>query len=174
MNKSYLGLGGNIGNSFEILNNALINLSKTDQIFDLCVSRPFVTAPVSPIPQNCFINAVCVFNTNLSIDQLFQLTQKIEASYGKISKSKSAPRPLDIDILFYHDKYITTPAIEIPHPRWQQRLFVIAPLCDLTDEITLCNPEGTTQNINLKHLLATVLSDVNQKAEPLDKNFSLG
>lgn len=52
-------------------------------------------------------------------------------------KPKEAPRLIDIDLLFYGDTVLYSPELVVPHPRWHERLFVLAPLSDLVDTIKL-------------------------------------
>ena len=56
---------------------------------------------------------------------------EIEAELGRTRPFKDAPRTIDIDIIFYEDLEMKTPRLEIPHPRWRERDFVITPLLDL-------------------------------------------
>ena len=70
-------------------------------------------------------------NTTLSPHKLLKILQEIERIMGKVPKSKNAPRILDIDILFYGQETHNDPDLTIPHPSWQERLFVLMPLKDL-------------------------------------------
>jgi len=133
----YVGLGGNIGDSYFILRKALEKMVQLPGIQDLEVSRFYRTTPVSTIPQDLYVNAVCRFKTNLSIRQLFQNLQDIEKNLGKTIKLKEAPRVIDLDILFFGVEVCNDEDLQIPHPRWHERLFVLIPLADLTKTLLI-------------------------------------
>lgn len=132
----YLGLGGNVGDSLAILQSALRNIEQL-AIKDFKASRFYRTKPVSEIEQSWFVNAVCRFNTMMDARELLYKLQQIEATHGKVPKPKNAPRPIDIDLLFYGNERHNSVDCEIPHPRWKERLFVIKPLSDLTSSIVI-------------------------------------
>jgi len=133
----YLGLGGNERESLTLIREALKQIERLKGVHSLRYSRFYRTRPVSPIPQEKYINAVCCLETTMDAHTLLKQLQKIECSLGKIPKPKEAPRPIDIDILFYGHEKINDDRLTVPHPLWQERLFVLAPLNDLTDEISL-------------------------------------
>ena len=135
MKKVFLGLGGNIGDVAKTLKEAESRLCKSAGIYDVKFSKLYRTSPVSDIPQDDFINCVCELLTTLSVRKLFEVTQEIEKSLGKEKKAKNAPRSIDIDVLVYGDETIIDNDIEIPHPKWQDRLFVLIPLLDLTEKV---------------------------------------
>jgi 2-amino-4-hydroxy-6-hydroxymethyldihydropteridine diphosphokinase len=165
----FVGLGGNIGDSVEILRQALDLIKKHPDIRNLRVSRFFRTLPVSPIPQADYTNAVCRFETRLSPLQLLNELQAIEFKLGKIPKSKQAPRAIDCDILFYGDKAISLPELEIPHPRWRERLFVLAPLADLVD---ILQEPGVSSPISLQQELQAFRHRSHEIVTPLEVNLS--
>lgn len=152
----YLGLGGNECESLVLIRQALKHIERLNGVSSLRCSRFYRTSPVSPIPQEKYINAVCRLETTMDAHTLFSHLQNIETHLGKLPKPKEAPRPIDIDILFYGSEKIEDAELTIPHPRWQERLFVLAPLTDLTDEIALpdqmkCNLVDYLQNFPNKH-----------------------
>jgi 2-amino-4-hydroxy-6-hydroxymethyldihydropteridine diphosphokinase len=156
MTEVYIGLGGNIGNAFLTLHQALSLIGALENVQITGISRFYDTSPVSDIPQNNFVNAVCRCETTLSAFQLLKKLQEIETSLGKKTKAKNAPRLIDLDILFFGQEKHSTEFLEIPHPRWKERLFVLYPLSDLTSEITVPESEGTgLQRVNLLEYLKT-------------------
>src|SRR5687768_12914755 len=97
----FVGLGGNIGDSLSVLKKAISEISMLPHVHDLQVSRFYQTSPVSSIPQNNFVNAVCRFTTSLDMHKLFTHLQLIESRLGKIPKDKQAPRLIDLDLLLF-------------------------------------------------------------------------
>lgn len=128
----FLGLGGNIGDTEGVLRSAIQSISSADGIEMIRVSRFYRTSPVGNPLLDPFINAACHVQTSLHPLDLLSTLQTIEISFGKLPKRKNDPRIIDIDILFYANQLIVSDALEIPHPRWKDRLFVLVPLLDLT------------------------------------------
>ena len=134
-----------------------------------CGYRGFIArGPVSALPQADYINAVCCFKTCLPPLSLLYELQKIEKKLGKQPKSKQEPRVIDCDILFYGDEEVSLPELEIPHPRWRERLFVLQPLADLVDRLLI---PGIAELISLQ---AEIKSFVNRHQEivtPIEVNI---
>lgn len=126
----YIGLGSNLGDPAGMVAEALRMLEAITS--DFTASPFYLTSPVSDLPQPDFVNAVCRFKTALSPVELFAELQKIERHLGQSPKPKNAPRLIDLDILFFGQERLLTSVLEIPHPRWKERLFVLRPLADLT------------------------------------------
>ena len=133
----YLGLGGNIGPADQTINSAVDCIRELRGVFNLRVSRLYQTKPISDIPQDLFVNAVCKFETCLPASTLFRRLEQIERDLGKFPKAKNEPRPIDIDLLFYGNVTYDNGYLQIPHPRWKERLFVLVPLKELTDTIKI-------------------------------------
>ena len=127
----YVALGSNLGNSKELLEMALKQLSIHPQISQLQHSKFYETKPVSDLPQPNFLNAVCRFKCTLSINELFSFLEGVECSLGKVKKPKNAPRLIDLDLIFYGDQIYKSAALTVPHPRWKERTFVLKPLAEL-------------------------------------------
>lgn len=145
----YVALGGNLGNVSSILKQALEKLKTYPGIFELKISKFYKTSPVSDIPQESYINAVSFFKTDYEPLQLLEILQQIEMDFGKVTKAKNEPRMIDLDILFFDKKFIDNERLQIPHPRWDERLFVLIPLSDLVDEIEVpCGNMIVKKNIN--------------------------
>ena len=150
----YLGLGSNMGDSQTAIQQALSAVSKIPDARMLRTSSLYQTSPVSPLAQRDFINCACALSTTLSPETLYRALHTIELSLGKISKEKNAPRPIDIDILFFGSYFLRTATLNIPHPHWQERLFVLVPLLELTTEILVpFNEHEECEKINLPNLL---------------------
>lgn len=134
---AYVALGGNIGETALVFLQALKMLRDLPNISELEVSSFHQTAPVSDIPQNPYLNAVCRFQTSLTVKELLKELQSIEAALGKEPKAKNAPRILDLDILFFGQERHSGEELEIPHPKWSERSFVLIPLADLVTELAI-------------------------------------
>ncbi len=129
----YLGLGSNMGNRRENLDKALDLLSQRLPVGQ--VSSLYDTEPVGNTNQPRFLNLVCQVRTRLAPIELLALAKGIELKLGRASGKSNAPRPIDIDVLFYGDQVIKTPELVIPHPRLAERAFVLIPLAEIAPDL---------------------------------------
>jgi GTP cyclohydrolase-4 len=130
---AYLCLGSNLGEREASLSQALTLLSPKVTID--AVSSIYETEPVDYKEQPLFLNLVCRITTDLPPEELLHLAKDIETGMGRVpSRQINSPRPIDIDILFYEDKIMETQKLTIPHPRLQDRAFVLIPLKEIAPE----------------------------------------
>lgn len=139
------------------MQQALLRLREVVGISALRCSPLYQTTPVSDIPQSPYLNAVTQFVCHLSCEELWEHIQTIEQEIGKMPKKKNEPRILDLDLLFYGDLVSYSQKIVLPHPKWHERLFVLAPLADLTDTIPL--------DLNVHEMLKKFSNPHNEKVE---------
>ena len=126
----YVGLGANLGEREAALRQALAALGQYPGIRVLRVSPLYGSAPVDAGGPD-YLNAVAEVATTLTPEALLQALQAIEQSAGRERPYRNAPRTLDLDILWFGDQVIGTPALTVPHPRMAERAFVLRPLADL-------------------------------------------
>lgn len=131
----FVGLGSNLGFPVKTLADAIEKLKALSHVADVKCSRFYETSPVGKEKQPMFINAVCSFKTEMNALALLEALQKIELELGKVAKPKDAPRVIDLDILFFGRENHNTKRLTIPHPCWKERLFVLAPLAELTSSL---------------------------------------
>jgi len=129
----YLGLGSNMGNRKDNLDKGLEFLSHRAQIGQ--VSSIYDTAPEGDTEQPRFLNLTCQIFTRLAPMELLTLVKGIESKLGRTRGKSNAPRPLDIDILFYGNQVIENPKLVIPHPRIAERDFVLVPLAEIAPDL---------------------------------------
>lgn len=125
----YLGLGTNLGNRKKSLHRALELLSQHALIEK--VSSIYETEPVGYKEEPLFLNAVCRISTELAPEPLLKLAKKIETELGRKPAFPNAPRPIDIDILFYDDEIVTDEDLTVPHLKLAERAFVLVPLAEI-------------------------------------------
>ena len=128
---AYLGFGSNMGSRQQNLERALGFLSQRLRVTR--VSSVYDTEPRGNVNQPRFFNLVCQVYTRLAPEALLALAKGIESKLGRAGKS-GAPRPIDIDILFYGDRVVETPELVIPHPRLTERAFVLVPLAEIAPD----------------------------------------
>lgn len=149
MTKVYVGLGGNIGDTAAVLNNALREIQRLPGVSGLHCSAFYRTTPVGGVSQDDYVNAVCVFDTTLPLKTLHAHLKRIEVQLGKFPKPKDHPRVIDLDLLFFGTQGCQDAELTVPHPRWKGRLFVLVPLMDLTDTIEIPTDENENETITL-------------------------
>jgi 2-amino-4-hydroxy-6-hydroxymethyldihydropteridine diphosphokinase len=133
--RAYLGLGSNLGDRLAHLQRAVDALAAVDGIDVVAVSRVYETAPVGGPEQDDFLNAVLAVDTSLEPAALLAAAQAAEQGEQRVRTVRWGPRTLDVDILRYGDERVSTPDLEIPHPRMHERAFVLAPLHDVAPDL---------------------------------------
>jgi GTP cyclohydrolase-4 len=129
----YLGLGSNLGDREQNVARALDLMAQRVKVEER--SSLYVTEPVDHKDQPLFLNMVCRVRTSLSPEDLLGLVKRIEAALGRKPSFVNGPRPIDIDILFYGDRVVNIPHLVIPHPRVQERAFVLVPLAQIAPRL---------------------------------------
>lgn len=138
----YLGLGANLNEPRQQLDNAITALQTLDGCELISVSHYYASKPMGPQDQPDYVNAVAAIKTHLLPEQLLDLTQQIELKHGRVRKAERwGPRTLDIDILLFGDQTINSERLIVPHYGLTEREFVVYPLLEIAPNITL--PNGT-------------------------------
>ena len=131
MNKTYLLLGSNMGNSQKQLSKAIGFIE--NQIGKVVrKSGLYSTAAWGNTNQPDFLNQVIIVQTGLTAIQTMQTILQIEKKMGRVRTVKNAPRIIDIDILFFNKEIIDQEELTVPHPQLQNRRFVLVPLNQLS------------------------------------------
>ena len=152
--RAYIGLGSNLDDPLQQLQQALTALQQIPQSRLTAISRFYGSRPMGPADQPDYINAVAMFDTCLEPLVLLNALQTIEQQQGRVRTGKRwGPRTLDLDLLLYGSEIIDLPRLQVPHPGIYQRSFVLQPLFDLAPELTF--PGGFT----LREALAAIDTD---------------
>ncbi|MFJ8268458.1 2-amino-4-hydroxy-6-hydroxymethyldihydropteridine diphosphokinase [Peribacillus asahii] len=146
-NIAYLSIGSNIGNRLATFHEALRLLDSNKLVKVVDSSSLYETDPVGYTDQDCFLNAVIKVFTSLSPEELLQTCLNIETELGRKREIRWGPRTLDLDILLYNQENIETESLSVPHPRMQERAFVIVPLLELDPDIKLPNVNASLNDI---------------------------
>ncbi len=132
MARVFLGLGSNEGDRASYISQAVQRLSATPGIRVVQAAPLYETAPVGGPPQPDYLNTAVEIETSLEPEPLLAALRALEQALGRSSSEvRWGPRPIDLDILVYEDRVMTTPALTIPHPRMHERRFVLEPLAQL-------------------------------------------
>jgi 2-amino-4-hydroxy-6-hydroxymethyldihydropteridine diphosphokinase len=129
MNRIYLSLGSNLGDTEENIREALRLLSEKVSVTK--ISSFYETEPVGYRDQPWFLNIAAEGGTALSPEELLEFTQSVEKRMKRVKNFVNGPRLIDVDILLYNGETIQTDTLTIPHPRMLERAFVLAPLQEI-------------------------------------------
>jgi dihydroneopterin aldolase / 2-amino-4-hydroxy-6-hydroxymethyldihydropteridine diphosphokinase len=128
--RAILALGSNLGDRLGYLRHAVRNLGHV-----VAQSQVYETAPIGgPENQGAYLNMVIVVDTPLDPFALLRRCQRVEATAGRERKVHWGPRTLDVDILFHDDVRLDSPGLVIPHPRINNRRFVLGPLSEVAPD----------------------------------------
>lgn len=129
MTEVFIGIGSNMGDRQDNITSAVKALSQHGKI--MLMSSLFETAPEGFTDQPDFLNCVISVETDATPLALLKILKKIEKDLGRRESFRNAPRTIDLDILFYGDEIIKVASLEIPHPRLQERAFVLVPMVQI-------------------------------------------
>lgn len=125
-----IGLGSNLGDSKQTLEASLHALCQVDGISLLAKSRWYRTKPFGP-PQPDYLNGCALLQVTLTPTELLDTMLAIERQFGRVRLGRNQPRTIDLDLLMFGDWMVNTPNLQIPHPRMNDRAFVLVPLAEI-------------------------------------------
>ncbi len=129
--KVYLSVGSNLGDRAAHLEEARSRVERLPETKFLRASSVLETDPVGGPPQGKYLNAIWEIETALSPKELKDGLKKIEETLGRKPSFRNAPREIDLDIILYGDQVVEENDLQIPHPRFHERGFVLEPLAEL-------------------------------------------
>ena len=138
MAQAFIGFGGNIGDTRQVITDAIVCLALRHELQILSKSCFYQSAPVDA-PGGDYINAVVLIETQLSPYGLLHVCQNVEQAFGRERPYENAPRTLDLDILSYEGISQNDTELTLPHPRILERSFVLLPLLEIAPDFFLPN-----------------------------------
>lgn len=132
--KAVLGIGTNIGNRLENIENVYFSLSLLPNTKIIKKSSVYETEPWGYEQQDRFLNCAVLIETELSPNALLGACLGIEAAFGRVREFKNGPRIIDVDVLLLENIELSTDELTVPHKFIRQRDFVLVPLHDLAPE----------------------------------------
>lgn len=133
MNNVFLILGGNLGERRENLAKAMALIGEAGAIVKR-TSSIYETEPWGAKDQPNYYNQVVEILTDLGAEELMKTILRIEKTMGRVRTEKYGTRTIDIDILFFNDETINSDSLTVPHPRIQERRFVLIPMNEIAPE----------------------------------------
>jgi 2-amino-4-hydroxy-6-hydroxymethyldihydropteridine diphosphokinase len=132
---AYIGIGSNLGDKVYQCEKAISEILRADRHKLLAKSPLFKTKPIGYTSQDWFINGVIKIETDLEPLELLQVLKDIESRLGRKEGFRWGPRAIDLDILLFDEEEIEMEGLQIPHPRLQERQFVLIPLAEIDPEV---------------------------------------
>lgn len=134
--KVFIGIGSNIDERLQYLQEAIDMLAVLDNTSICAVSSIYITEPIGNTEQNRFYNGVILLETSLLPEELRRQCKTIEQELGRPDTyQRWSPRVIDLDILLYDNIYFHTETLSIPHPEMDHRKFVLIPLLDIANPV---------------------------------------
>lgn len=131
---AYLGLGSNQDAPGHQLELALFRLERFGVGIERVSSR-YLTEPVGGPRQPWFVNAAAGVRFDGEPDALLRLLQRVETEQGRRRDVPNGPRTLDLDLLLFGEEIRRTPHLTLPHPRLEERRFVLVPMVEIAPEV---------------------------------------
>jgi 2-amino-4-hydroxy-6-hydroxymethyldihydropteridine diphosphokinase len=130
-----VAIGANLGDRRAAVAFAAEQLAAL--VSDLALSNVIETEPDGEGLQDqpLYLNAVAVGHTALTARQLLDGLQAIEQAYGRQRPFAGAARTLDLDLILLGDALEDLPDLQVPHPRFRERFFVLGPLAEVAPEL---------------------------------------
>jgi len=154
MPKVAIAIGSNLGNRDAAI--AFASTQLTALLSNTVLSDVIETWPVGEgtDDQNLYLNAVLVGETDLSPRQLLDALLAIEQAFGRERPAVNAPRTLDLDLILHGDSIAIEPGLEVPHPRFRDRFFVLGPLAEIGADMV-----DPVSGLRVSELLRQLLRD---------------
>jgi 2-amino-4-hydroxy-6-hydroxymethyldihydropteridine diphosphokinase len=138
METIYLSLGSNMGDRAQNIALAIAALG-AQGVRVTRQSSLYETEPVNVRGDGWFLNGVIEAETELAPEELMQVLLSIERSLGRqrraVSDGPKDSRTIDMDILLFGSRVISTPELQIPHARMAERRFVLAPFAEIAPDV---------------------------------------
>lgn len=145
--KYIIGIGTNIGDRKQNIEEAISAFDLVPKTKVLRRSKNYETEPVGYADQQNFYNACIEIESELEPNEILGVCLGIEAGFGRVREIKNGPRVLDLDVILAENEKIETANLTVPHPRYNERRFVMIPLLELF-------PDGKAYGIKFsQHLL---------------------
>jgi 2-amino-4-hydroxy-6-hydroxymethyldihydropteridine diphosphokinase len=152
--KAVIALGSNLGDRRAAIQFAVDRLATV--LSNISLSDIVETYPEGEglEDQPLYLNAVLVGDSTLPARELLDALLRIEADFGRTRPSPGAARTLDLDLIMLGDAVVEEPGLEVPHPRFRERFFVLGPLAELAPEL-----KDPITGLKVLELLRTLLRD---------------
>lgn len=146
-----LSLGSNLDHRLNNLRGATNRIDALAGVSILAKAPIYETAPIDVKPEYAnlqYLNTVVIIESSMELAVLSDALHKIETDMGRVrTEDRNAPRVIDIDVLYAGQIERADGILDLPHPRWAQRRFVIQPLADVRPFLRLPGESRTVSEI---------------------------
>jgi len=146
-----LGLGSNLDHRLDYLRGAVTRLAELPGTHVVAKAPIYETDPVDAKPEYAhleYLNTVVIVESTMELLAFSDAIHQIETDMGRVrSEDRNAPRPIDIDILYAGKVQRADGILDLPHPRWAQRRFVLQPLADVRPFLKLPGEPRTISDV---------------------------
>ena len=140
MHRVFIGLGANLNDPALQIVTALHTLHELPDTRLVNWSSLYGSSPLGPEDQPDYVNAVAEIETSLEPLALLDLTQQAERDQGRVKLRHWGERCIDLDILLFGNRVLTSERLNLPHHELTNRSFVVSPLLEIAPDLTL--PDG--------------------------------
>jgi 2-amino-4-hydroxy-6-hydroxymethyldihydropteridine diphosphokinase len=127
----FIGIGSNIADRHGNSKSSIDRIVSDSRAEFSALSSFYMTSPVSPVPQEDFLNCVLQIRWDGSPFELLELLRTIEETLGRVRNIPQGPRLIDLDILLMDDLVVESPELTVPHPRMHLRKFTLVPILEI-------------------------------------------
>lgn len=147
--KYVISVGTNMGDKKANIERAVEAINSIPYTDVIATSSVYQTEPVGYAKQDDFYNAVFLVSSVLNPHEMLGACLGIEAGFGRIRAIKDGPRILDLDVIFAENLEMNEPNLTLPHPRYNERRFVLEPLLELF-------PDGNAFGIDFQQYIPKI------------------
>lgn len=147
MQKIYIALGSNLGDRLTNLQQAVNQID--NEIGQVLQCSSVYEVPAVGFSGAIFLNACLVAESEKSPNAILQCLQAIEIEMGRKQAAEGLyrDRPIDLDLIMVEDEVLHSDELTVPHPRFQDRLFVLQPLCEIAPQKRVPNQNQTVSQL---------------------------
>ena len=147
MQKIYIALGSNLGDRLANLQQAVNQID--NEIGQVLQCSSVYEVPAVGFSGAIFLNACLVAESEKSPNAILQGLQAIEIEMGRKQAAEGLyrDRPIDLDLIMVEDEVLHSDELTVPHPRFQDRLFVLQPLCEIAPQKRVPNQNQTVSQL---------------------------
>lgn len=128
---AYIGIGSNRGDRLGYCQKAADAIRHFRDTTVVRLSSYYETEPLEVSDQDWFINGVVAIRTALTPQELLSACQKVEQDLGRVRTVRYGPRTVDLDLLLYGERIVSTDRLTLPHPKLHLRRFVLVPMVEI-------------------------------------------
>lgn len=126
-----VGVGGNLGDVKRRFEHLFIYFTRDKRVELLRTSLILKNPPFGFAEQDDFFNSIVVLKTSMQPKVFLDYLMRVEKKFARKRSFANAPRTLDLDIIFFDNRVVNIPKLQIPHAQWANRESVLIPLMDI-------------------------------------------